>query len=86
MKLLIGVVVSFVVGLGCRYFDVPVPSPPAVPGALLVLAMTIGYSSTNALLNRKGNLATTAHLCGGPTGSPTVTAKGQIVTSSPNGE
>lgn len=86
MKLLIGVVVSFVVGLGCRYFDIPVPSPPVVPGAVLVLAMTIGYSSTNALLNRKGKLATTAHLCGGPTGSPAATAKGRTVASSPNGE
>lgn len=70
MRLLIGVLISFVVGVGCRYFDIPVPSPPVIPGALLVLAMTIGYSSMNAFLNRKGTTATTAHLCGGPTGSP----------------
>jgi XapX domain-containing protein len=82
MKLLVGAVASFVVGLGCRYFDIPVPSPPSIPGALLVLAMTVGYSSTNAFLNRKGNLATTSHLCGGPTGSPAVTAKSQRGTSS----
>jgi XapX domain-containing protein len=86
MKLLIGAVVSFVVGLSCRYFDIPVPSPPVIPGALLVLAMTIGYSSTDAFLNRKGNLATTAHLCGGPTGSPAVPAKGRTIHSSPTGE
>ncbi len=86
MKLLIGVVVSFVVGVGCRYFDIPVPSPPVIPGALLVLAMTIGYSSTNTLLNRKGSLATTAHLCGGPTGSPAVSAKARAVIPSPIGE
>jgi XapX domain-containing protein len=85
VKLLIGVVVSFVVGLGCRYFDIPVPSPPVIPGALLVLAMTIGYSSTNVLLNRKGNLATTTHLCGGPTGSA-VSAKVRTITPSPSGE
>jgi XapX domain-containing protein len=86
MKLLIGVAVSFVVGVGCRYFDIPVPSPPVIPGALLVLAMTVGYSSTNALLNRKGNLATTAQLCGGPTGSAVVSAKVRTITSSPSGE
>jgi XapX domain-containing protein len=86
MKLLIGVVVSFVVGVGCRYFDIPVPSPPVIPGALLVLAMTIGYSSTNLLLNRRGNLATTAHLCGGPTGSPVLSEKARTVSSSPAGE
>ncbi len=51
MKLLIGVVVSFIVGVGCRYFDVPVPSPPLIPGALLVLAMTMGYSSTMSYKN-----------------------------------
>jgi XapX domain-containing protein len=69
MKLLIGILISFVVGAGCRYFDIPVPSPPVVPGALLVLAMTIGYSSTNAYLNSRNRPATTAHLCGGPTGA-----------------
>jgi XapX domain-containing protein len=86
MKFLIGVVVSLVVGAGCRYFDIPVPSPPVIPGALLVLAMTIGYSSTNALLNRRGSMATTAHLCGGPTGSSAVSAQARAVSSSPTGE
>ena len=77
MKLLIGVVVSFVVGVGCRYFDIPVPSPPVIPGALLVLAMTIGYTATNSYLNRRGSPATTAHLCGGPTGAPVLRAQGE---------
>jgi hypothetical protein len=36
---------------------------------LLVLAMTIGYSSTDTLMNRRNRPATTAHLCGGPTGT-----------------
>lgn len=68
MKLFVGILISFVVGVGCRYFDIPVPSPPVIPGALLVLAMTIGYSTTNAFLSSRGKPATTAHLCGGPTG------------------
>ncbi len=68
MKIFIGIVVSLMVGVGCRYFDIPVPSPPVIPGALLVLAMTIGYSATNSILNGWGKPATTAHLCGGPTG------------------
>lgn len=75
MRLLIGVAVSFIVGIGCRYFDIPVPSPPVIPGALLVLAMTIGYSATNTILNRRGTPATTSHLCGGPTGAPAMDAK-----------
>lgn len=86
MKLLIGVLVSFVVGVGCRYFDIPVPSPPVIPGAVLVLAMTIGYSSTNTLLNRKGNVATTTHLCGGPTGSQAASAKVATIVSASSSE
>jgi len=75
MRFIIGLVVSFAVGVGCRYFDIPVGSPSVIPGALLVLAMTAGYSSTNAVLNRRGMPATTARLCGGPTGAPALHAK-----------
>ena len=82
MKLLFGVVVSFLVGVGCRYFDIPVPSPPVIPGAVLVLAMTIGYSSTNTIVSRKGSVATTARLCGGPTGSPLKRETARATTSS----
>jgi XapX domain-containing protein len=69
MKLAVGILISFVVGAGCRYFDIPVPSPPIIPGALLVLAMTLGYSATNKFLDRSGSFATTSHLCGGPSGA-----------------
>jgi XapX domain-containing protein len=83
MKILFGMIISFLVGVGCRYFDIPVPSPPVIPGALLVLAMTIGYSGTNAFLNSRGKLATTAHLCGGPTGTPAKNAGVEIVANAP---
>ncbi len=69
MRFVIGLLVSFAVGVGCRCFDIPVGSPAVIPGALLVVAMTMGYSSANAALNRRSSLATTSHLCGGPTGS-----------------
>jgi len=68
MKLLVGAAVAFLVGAGCRYFDIPVPSPPLLPGALLVVAMTLGYSAIDSALSRKANVATTKHLCGGPSG------------------
>ncbi len=45
IKIVIGLVVGFLIGAGCRYFDIPVPSPPVLPGALLVVAMTLGYTS-----------------------------------------
>ena len=87
MRFFIGLVISFAVGVGCRYFDIPVGSPAVIPGALLVLAMTTGYSSTNKILNRKSRLATTSHLCGGPTGLPAASmsvAIGDAVLSRPN--
>lgn len=77
MKLMIGVAVSFIVGAGCRFFDIPVPSPPVIPGALLVLAMTIGYSVSNKFLNGKGEFASTSHLCGGPTGASVMSTEQQ---------
>jgi XapX domain-containing protein len=75
IKIAIGFVLSFIIGAGCRYFDIPAASPPVIPGALIVLAMTLGYSSADRILVRKNQTATTKHLCGGPTGLP--------VTSSP---
>jgi XapX domain-containing protein len=44
MKFLVGLLISCAVGVFCRIFDIPVGSPPVIPGALLVLAMTLGYS------------------------------------------
>ncbi len=50
--MLIGVVFGFLVGAGCRWIDVPVPSPPSLPGALLVLAMTLGFLGTDLALSK----------------------------------
>lgn len=69
MKILIGLVLSFLIGAGCRYFDIPVASPPVIPGALLVLAMTLGYTAMGRLVS-KDRVATTQSMCGGPTGLP----------------
>ena len=71
MKIVIGFVLSFIIGAGCRYFDIPAASPPVIPGALIVLAMTLGYTSMDRMLiQKKDRAATTKHLCGGPTGLP----------------
>ena len=42
----IGFVLSFLIGAGCRYFDM------------------------DRIVSRKEHVATTRHLCGGPTGLP----------------
>jgi XapX domain-containing protein len=68
MKTLVGALLAILIGAGCRYFDIPVPSPPMLPGAVLVVAMTFGYAATDRALTRKAQHASTKHLCGGPTG------------------
>jgi XapX domain-containing protein len=70
VKIAIGFILSFIIGAGCRYFDIPAASPPVIPGALIVLAMTLGYTSMDKVLIRKDRAATTRHLCGGPAGLP----------------
>ena len=67
-RIAIGFVLSFLIGAGCRYFDIPAASPPVIPGALIVLAMTLGYSSMDRVLVRRDRVAMTKDLCGGPTG------------------
>ena len=84
MKIVIGFILSFIIGAGCRYFDIPAASPPVIPGALIVLAMTLGYSSMDRVLTKKNQVATTRHLCGGPTGLPN-SADGVLPLSQPKG-
>jgi XapX domain-containing protein len=67
MKALIGLLLAFAIGVFCRYAGIPVPAPPVLEGAILVLAMTVGYMIANRLSQKK---STTKHLCGGPTGKP----------------
>jgi XapX domain-containing protein len=37
----IGLIVGFLIGAGCRYFDIPSLAPPRPIGAFLLVAMTI---------------------------------------------
>lgn len=57
-RILIGFVLSFLIGAACRYFDIPAASPPVIPGALIVLAMTLGYSSMDRVVSRRQQAAT----------------------------
>ena len=79
MKVLIGAIVAFLVGAGCRVFDIPVPSPPVLPGALLVVAMTLGYTAVDRTLSRTARVATTKHLCGGPSGTGALPVAGRKI-------
>jgi XapX domain-containing protein len=69
MKIMISLMASFLIGVGCRWFDIPAASPPKLAGALIVVAMTLGYVCTDKFLIKKP--ATTKPLCGGPSGEAT---------------
>ncbi len=49
-KSLIGLLIGFLVGAACRWFDIPAPAPPRLVGSLLIVAMTLGYIVTGRLL------------------------------------
>jgi XapX domain-containing protein len=47
---IIGLVLGLAVGAGCRCFDIPSPAPPRLIGACLLLAMTVGFVTSNYVL------------------------------------
>jgi XapX domain-containing protein len=50
MKAAIGLVLAFALGFACRTFQIPSPAPPMVLGALLVVAMTVGYIAVDHMM------------------------------------
>jgi XapX domain-containing protein len=42
-KILLGLALSFLIGLVCRLTGIPAASPPVLSGALLVFMMSSGY-------------------------------------------
>ena len=47
---IVGLVMALLIGIGCRSLDVPLPAPPKVQGALLVVAMTLGFLAADSWL------------------------------------
>ena len=68
VKIAIGLVLGFGIGLGCRLGGVPSPAPPVLTGALLVVAMTVGWTLTDRWVASRPKKS--EPLCGGPTGQP----------------
>ena len=52
-KIIMGLFLGFLIGIGCRCFDIPLPGPPKLIGAMVVLSMTFGYVGMDYLLSRK---------------------------------
>lgn len=50
--LLVAVALGFGIGAGCRWLDLPLPAPPKLVGALLVVAMTLGFILAGHVMGR----------------------------------
>jgi XapX domain-containing protein len=66
MKVALGLLLAFAIGVACRLAGIPLPAPPVLIGALLVLAMTLGYVATDRFAAHRE--AKSKPLCGGPSG------------------
>ena len=53
---LIGILLGILIGAGCRWFDLPLPAPPRIVGALLVVAMTLGFLGADFALAQWGTV------------------------------
>lgn len=53
MKILLGLAIGFLLGALCRWLEIPVPSPPKLLGALLVVATTLGYMTVDNMMSRR---------------------------------
>ena len=51
-KKLISLALAYVIGLGCSLLSIPVPAPPVLMGALLVLSLTVGYLLTDKYITK----------------------------------
>ncbi|MFN7365323.1 MAG: DUF1427 family protein [Alphaproteobacteria bacterium] len=51
-SIIIGVVLGLAIGFCCRWFDIPLPSPPNLVGALIVVSMTLGFVGTQSLMKK----------------------------------
>lgn len=65
-KFCIGLLLGLAIGLGCRWLGIPVPAPPMLVGASLVVAMTSGYLLADHFIAT--HPAKHRHDCGGPSG------------------
>ncbi len=60
LKLAIGLVTAVLIGVGCRWFGLPLPGPPAIMGAAMAVAMASGYTATDYLITRPPMASPTA--------------------------
>jgi XapX domain-containing protein len=50
---LVGILVALAIGGVVRLLRLPIPAPPTIYGALMVLGLTLGYLAVDWMLNRQ---------------------------------
>ncbi|GAB5500366.1 MAG: hypothetical protein PsegKO_26770 [Pseudohongiellaceae bacterium] len=50
LSTLAGIGLGFAIGIGCRLLDLPLPAPPRLVGALLVVTITSGFILTGVII------------------------------------
>jgi len=75
-KIILGLILGFFIGLGCSLLNIPVPAPPVLVGALLVVAMSTGYTVTDRYVSAKSRPKNNLSHCAGPIGEPG--SKGEV--------
>lgn len=53
IKSVIAILLALTIGAACRWFDVPVPAPPTLFGALLIIATPLGYIMADTILSKR---------------------------------
>lgn len=66
-RLALGLLVAFAVGFLSSLAGIPVPAPPTVLGALVVMAMTLGYLFADRFLTTRPS--SSEDVCAGPSGA-----------------
>ena len=44
-----GLALGIAVGAGCRWFGIPSPAPPHIVGAVILIAMTLGFITGDSI-------------------------------------
>ena len=61
-KIVLGLILGLAIGIGCRWFNIPLPGPPKLIGALVILSVTLGYVGADYLITSHAKVAvSTAH-------------------------
>jgi XapX domain-containing protein len=74
MKIALGLSLAALIGVLCRLTGLPLPAPPVLVGALLVLSMTVGYLLVDRYVAKQP--AQHEALCGGPSGRSAASSTG----------